>query len=87
MAGHTGAGARVLAAACLVAPFAALLWVPWYAAHEPRLAGMPFFYWYQLAWVPGSAVLMALAYHLTRAERAQADIPPDTHDSHPGGRA
>jgi hypothetical protein len=59
-------GRRLAATACLVAPFVALLWVPWYAATEPRLAGTPFFYWYQLAWIPGTAVLMAIAYRLTR---------------------
>jgi uncharacterized membrane protein len=87
MSRQRGPAARVAAAACLLAPFAALLWVPWYAAAGPRLAGMPFFYWYQLAWIPGSAVLMAVAYRLTRHERPEAHPSPDTPDSHPGGRA
>jgi hypothetical protein len=56
----------VAAAACLAAPFVGLLWVPWYARDEPRLVGMPFFYWYLFAWVPASAVLMFAAYLLLR---------------------
>lgn len=54
---------RTLAAVCLTVPVAALVWVPWYAREGPAVAGVPFFYWYQLAWVPGS-VLAMLAAHL-----------------------
>jgi uncharacterized protein DUF3311 len=57
---------RVAAGACLVAPVVALLWVPWYAQDRPELAGVPFFYWYQLAWVPGCSLAMLAAYLLTR---------------------
>jgi hypothetical protein len=35
----------------LLLPFAALLWVPFYNSIEPVLWGIPFFYWYQFAWV------------------------------------
>ena len=56
------------AVACLAAPFAGLLWVPWYARDEPHLAGMPFFYWYQFAWVPLSALLMLAAHLLLRRD-------------------
>ncbi|WP_462203727.1 DUF3311 domain-containing protein [Frankia sp. CcWB3] len=55
---------RTAAVACLGTPFAALLAVPLYAQDEPRLAGVPFFYWYQLAWVPLSALLTAAAWRL-----------------------
>jgi hypothetical protein len=58
--------ARVAAGLCLVAPFVALLWVPSYAREGPVLAGMPFFYWYQLAWVPVSITLMIVAHFLLR---------------------
>ena len=34
----------------LLAPFVALLWVPSYDRAEPSLAGIPFFFWYQMAW-------------------------------------
>ncbi|MDX3452409.1 DUF3311 domain-containing protein [Streptomyces sp. ME02-8801-2C] len=59
---------RVAVAALLLAPTAGLLWVPWYAGASPRLTGTPFFYWYQLAWVPGSALCLLAAYALTRKD-------------------
>ena len=43
-------------------PFVGLLWVPFYNFREPSLFGFPFFYWYQLAWVPISAVLTYIVY-------------------------
>ena len=43
-------------------PFIALGWVPFYNRVEPELAGIPFFYWYQLAWIVIGAVLLALVY-------------------------
>jgi hypothetical protein len=67
MAPRSGSrGRRAAAAVCLTAPVAALLWVPWYAREEPRLAGVPFFYWYQLVWVPGCALGLLAAHLLTR---------------------
>ena len=35
----------------LVVPFVALLWVPFYNRIEPEIFGIPFFYWYQTAWI------------------------------------
>lgn len=58
--------ARVIAGGCLAAPFVALLWVPFYAGDGPSLAGVPFFYWYQMLWVPLSVLLMFIAYLLLR---------------------
>ena len=46
----------------LLLPFVGLLWVPFYNRLEPSLFGFPFFYWYQLAWVPASMLLSWLAY-------------------------
>lgn len=69
-----GALTRIIAAMLLVAPFVALLWVPWYARTEPALAGVPFFYWYQFAWIPLSVASMSLAYlllHRSGARRQQ----------------
>ncbi|MBO8195328.1 DUF3311 domain-containing protein [Streptomyces oryzae] len=60
---------RVAIAVLLLAPAVGLLWVPWYAGASPRLAGMPFFYWYQVAWVPGCGLCLLAAYALTRNER------------------
>jgi hypothetical protein len=36
---------------CLLIPYIGLLWVPFYDRAEPSLAGIPFFYWYQMAWI------------------------------------
>jgi Protein of unknown function (DUF3311) len=46
----------------LLLPFIGLLWVPFYNSLEPALFGFPFFYWYQLAWVPISSLLIWLVY-------------------------
>jgi len=46
----------------LIAPFIAVLWVPFYNSVEPSLIGIPFFYWYQLLWVLISAVLIYIVY-------------------------
>jgi membrane protein implicated in regulation of membrane protease activity len=55
----------------LAAAIVGTLWVPFYNSATPALGGFPFFYWYQLLWVPVVAILSALAYLLTkRATRA-----------------
>ena len=46
----------------LVVPFAGLLYPPLYSRHDPTVLGFPFFYWYQLAWVPVTAALTFLVY-------------------------
>jgi Protein of unknown function (DUF3311) len=46
----------------LLLPYIGLLWVPFYNHLEPSLFGFPFFYWYQLAWVPISSLLTWLVY-------------------------
>src|ERR1051325_4371129 len=45
--------------------FVAVLWPPFYNKLEPTLWGVPFFYWYQLAWVIIGAVLTAIVYFAT----------------------
>lgn len=50
----------------LVIPFIATLFPALYNSLEPRLFGMPFFYWYQLAWTIGSGLLLAIYIGLTR---------------------
>ncbi|WP_405148279.1 DUF3311 domain-containing protein [Sphaerisporangium viridialbum] len=67
---------RVAAGVCLAIPVAALLWVPWYPHETPHLAGMRFFFWYQLMWVPGSIVFMGAAYLLRRGGKR----PPRDRD-------
>jgi hypothetical protein len=39
-----------------------------YSFNAPTLGGMPFFYWYQLLWVPISAGLSGVAYWLVTTE-------------------
>ena len=50
----------------LLVPFVALLWVPFYNFSEPALFGFPFFYWYQLLWVPITSVLIYIVHVKTR---------------------
>ena len=54
--------ARVL----LLLPFIAMLWVSSYNRIEPMVAGIPFFYWYQLLWILISAVIIGVVYLLER---------------------
>jgi hypothetical protein len=49
-------------------PYVAMLWVPSYNRIEPVLFGFPFFYWYQLMWVLICALLIGIAYLVTRGE-------------------
>jgi FtsH-binding integral membrane protein len=49
----------------LLVPFIGLLWVSSYNMTGPVLFGFPFFYWYQLAWVPVTALLTWLVYRRT----------------------
>ncbi|MCH4023678.1 MAG: DUF3311 domain-containing protein [Acetobacter sp.] len=46
----------------LLAPFVGLLWVPFYNLQAPALFGFPFFYWYQIAWVPLTSVIIWLVW-------------------------
>ena len=62
---------RVAAALCLLVPIVAELWVSSYARLTPRLDGIPFFYWYQLLWVPLSAVFTICAYLLVTRDEKQ----------------
>ena len=46
----------------LVLPYIAMMWVPSYNRIEPEIAGVPFFYWYQLVWIVLGALLMLPIY-------------------------
>ncbi len=46
----------------LLLPYVGLLWVPFYNFQKPDLFGFPFFYWYQLAWVPVTSILIWIVY-------------------------
>ena len=53
---------------CLIVPFVAMLWVSSYSRITPEFIGIPFFYWYQMLWVPVSSALTFTAYLLVRRE-------------------
>ena len=46
----------------LVIPLLATLYPPLYNHLKPLLFDIPFFYWYQLAWVPLAALLTWIVY-------------------------
>jgi len=46
----------------LLVPFVAVLWLPFYNTREPSLWGFPFFYWYLLAWVPLTSLLIWIVH-------------------------
>lgn len=50
----------------LLLPFAGLLYPPLYAHEDPHLFGIPFFYWYQGAWLVLTAVITTVVYRRTR---------------------
>jgi hypothetical protein len=50
----------------LLLPLLGLLVPTLYNQADPTLIGLPFFYWYQLAWVPLSVAITALVYRKTR---------------------
>jgi len=67
-------GIWIAIAVVLAASVIATLWVPFYNRLTPVLRDFPFFYWYQLMWVPIVAILSATAYLLSRvARRGNAD--------------
>lgn len=57
---HKSKGLRPLYLLLLI-PYLAMMWVPSYNRIEPQIAGIPFFYWYQLAWIVlGAAVMLPI---------------------------
>jgi hypothetical protein len=49
----------------LILPFVAMFWVSSYNTVEPAWGGVPFFYWYQLLWIPIGAGLTLIVYFAT----------------------
>jgi hypothetical protein len=45
-----------------------MLVTPWFNFDEPRVLGLPFFYWYQFAWVPVGVLCVGLVYVKTKDE-------------------
>ena len=59
--------------ALLAVPMLAMLAVPMYAGADPDLAGVPFFYWYQFAWIIGGAILTWIVYRATASSEGERD--------------
>ena len=53
----------------LLVPLVATLIPEFYNFNAPSIGGMPFFYWWQLLWVAGVAVCVAVVYFATRRAR------------------
>jgi hypothetical protein len=68
----TRTGLLVAAGVCLLVPLVALMWVGSYARETPKLGGIPFFFWYQFAWVFVTSALTYTAHRLVLAARGQA---------------
>ena len=69
---HSRKSAAIWTAVTLLLAIAILgtLWIPLYARSSPRLGPFPFFYWFQLIWVPLSATLCRICYLLLRVRPA-----------------
>jgi hypothetical protein len=52
----------------LLLPFVAMFWVASYNRVEPEWGGIPFFYWYQLLWIPLAAGLTLIVYFATHRQ-------------------
>jgi hypothetical protein len=61
----------------LVVAIIGTLWVPIYARSMPQLGPFPFFYWYQLIWVPLTAAILWICYLLLRTKKIPAAGPRD----------
>src|SRR5258708_23859472 len=65
----------------VVVGIAGTLWVPIYARSTPKWGDFPFFYWYQLIWVPAVAAGSWLCYLLLRTRPAPGpDASPGAGD-------
>jgi hypothetical protein len=63
-----GSGARRWSLLLLV-PLLGVLIPPIYDMKDPTLIGIPFFYWYQMAWIPISVACTVAYYRATRERR------------------
>ncbi len=70
---HRGTWAVI--AVLLAAVLVGTLWVPFYNRTTPALGGWPFFYWYQLLWVPVVALISWCAYLLSRLGQGGTRTP------------
>jgi hypothetical protein len=82
---HRGVWAVI--AVLLLAVLVGTLWVPIYNKTTPTWGGWPFFYWYQLLWIPVVALISWCAYLLSRLGRTgtRAPNPPGSGPGTRGG--
>jgi hypothetical protein len=53
----------------LLVPLVGVLVPEFYNSRSPSWGGMPFFYWYQLVWIPVSVLFTYYVYRATRSEK------------------
>ena len=83
---HARTGAWALVTILLLVAVLGTLIVPIYARSSPKLGGFPFFYWYQLLWVPVVALLTTICYLITtRVARPAPDVGGAPAPSQPLG--
>lgn len=66
-----------------------MLVTPWFNFDRPRVFGLPFFYWYQLAFVFVGVACVSTVYVMTRTRPASTLPPPAavTSDDRPADGA
>ena len=64
-------------AVLLIIAITGTLWVPIYARSAPALGGFPFFYWFQLIWVPVTGGLCWICYLLAKHRPTRDTRPRD----------
>ena len=64
-----------------------MLITPWFNKDKPRLFGMPFFYWYQMAFVFVGVACVSIVYAATRTDPTSKLPPPEAAnpDENPSG--
>lgn len=78
-----GSPLRVIAYALLLAEVLVILVPSVYGRATPKLLGIPFFYWFQLAWIIVAMVVTGIAYLLLGARDPVADSPADPNREAP----
>ena len=53
----------------LIVPLLGTLFPFIYNSNDPELIGIPFFYWYQMLWIPLSVLCTLIVYRATRRKR------------------
>ena len=82
---HRGIWAVI--AVLLAAVLVGTLWVPLYNMTTPTWGGWPFFYWYQLLWVPIVALVSWCAYLLSKLAQGGTGAPGPRGSAPDGGQA